>query len=280
MISYALPKDQNLKVKFVEVLERVTRPIMEKNNLILNCRLTCLLGYYIDILYKDQNDVFVDVIRMFIESLDQNQENLALAHQSADTLNTIINDNDIVPRIKPIIGDLLQALNPVILTIKIPEFFSFLEEIFKFYKQDLRENDVLNTIQHLVKRIEEDVTINKGTSSQENPFGNSNTGPLSQKDDSRVENTIAITKCWKVIMNILETDEFVTNFGDSISNELKYLFGCLNDPSRIDFDDEIVKSMKILMTKTHKVNEVMRIMFEHLGKTYEKYNYIYSELFD
>ena len=164
MVSYALPKDETLKERFTEILEKVTEPIMLTENLILNCRLTCLLGYYIDILYKEDNLIFNKVIKMFITSLNQNEENHALALQSSDTLNTIINDNDIVPRIKPIINELLFAVNDAILTVKIPHFFEFLEEIFKYYKDDILKENVVICVNYLVKRIENDVTNNKGKS--------------------------------------------------------------------------------------------------------------------
>lgn len=135
--------NESLKIRFTEVLEKVTKPIMERQDLILNCRLTCLLGYYIDILYKDQPDVFNEVIKMFITALNQSEENLALTYQSSDTLNTIINDNDIVPRVKPIINDILTHVFDAILVVKIPEFFDFIEEIMKFYKSELLIENVL-----------------------------------------------------------------------------------------------------------------------------------------
>lgn len=143
MISYALPKNEALKKRFTEVLEKTTKPIMDQQDLILNCRLTCLLGYYIDILYKDQPDVFNSVIKMFITSLNQQEETLALTYQSSDTLNTIINDNDIVPRMRPIINDVLTYIYDAVLVVKIPEFFDFLEEIFKFYKTELNTESIV-----------------------------------------------------------------------------------------------------------------------------------------
>ena len=280
MVSYALPKDETLKERFTEILEKVTEPIMLTENLILNCRLTCLLGYYIDILYKEDNLIFNKVIKMFITSLNQNEENHALALQSSDTLNTIINDNDIVPRIKPIINELLFAVNDAILTVKIPHFFEFLEEIFKYYKDDILKENVVICVNYLVKRIENDVTNNKGKSWKENPFQQHAPGPIEGKDTEKIENTISIQKCWGVIMRILETGSYVENFGVELINELKILFGGLVDPSRIDFDDDIVKSMKICINKTKHIDDVMKTLFGLLGNTFKKYKYIYPELFD
>ena len=110
MVSYALPKDDALKVRFTKTVEKVTLPILERNNLLLECRLTIMLGYYIDILYKDDEEVFFKVIGMFLNSLSSGPEKLALAHQSADTLNTIINDSDVIPRVIPMLPQLLDKV--------------------------------------------------------------------------------------------------------------------------------------------------------------------------
>ena len=53
MLSYILPKNEGMRAKFVEIWEKVTKPIMERESLLLNWRLTVMLGYYIDILYKN-----------------------------------------------------------------------------------------------------------------------------------------------------------------------------------------------------------------------------------
>jgi len=111
MVSYALPKADLLKETFVKVIENITDPILSMNSLLLNCRLTIMLGYYMDILYKSDEKVFLGVIKMFLDSLTSGPENLALAHQSSDTLNTIINDNDIIPRIAPILPQLLERVS-------------------------------------------------------------------------------------------------------------------------------------------------------------------------
>lgn len=146
MVSYALPKDPTLKNRFISIVEKVTKPILDRNSLLLNCRLTVMLGYYIDILYKSDESVFFQVINMFIASLTSGEDSLALAHQSADTLNTIINDNDIIPRVKPMINDLLKDVAACIMKVRIPDFFDFLSEIFKFYKDDIDEYSLILTI--------------------------------------------------------------------------------------------------------------------------------------
>jgi hypothetical protein len=279
MVSYALPKDATLKSRFISIVEKVTKPILDRNSLLLNCRLTIMLGYYIDILYKNDESVFFQVINMFINSLTSGEDALALAHQSADTLNTIINDNDIIPRVRPMINELLKDVAGCIMSVRIPDFFDFLSEIFKFYKDDINEESLILTIKCLVQRIEKDVTDAKGEARAENPFQVEQV-QREKSESSTFTTSMSVQKCWSIIISILETDTYIEKYLPQMEEELKYLFGLLCDPSRIEFDDEIVKAMKIIITKSGRISETMRILFPYLKKSHEKHKFIYSELFD
>lgn len=65
-----------------------------------------------------------------------------------------------------------------------------------------------------------------------------------------------------------------------LDEELKYIFGFLSDPARIEFDDEILKSMKIMISKSGEVSDTMKVLFPYLKHTQEKHRFVYSELFD
>jgi hypothetical protein len=123
IVSYALPKKTNIAEKFVEVVDKTTNIILDMKNPLLDCRLSLFLGYYIDILYKEDEATFLGVLKMLVNSL--NSEQLSLAHQSSDTLNTIISDKDLVPRITPHIPDLIVFVNQCMATVNIPDFFTF-----------------------------------------------------------------------------------------------------------------------------------------------------------
>jgi len=278
MISYALPKAENLKLRFIKVVENVTKPLMERNSLLLNCRLTIMLGYYIDILYKENEVVFLDTLKMFIGSLRAGPETYALAYQSSDTLNTIINDNDIIPRIKPVINEIFQEASDCILTVKIPDFFDFVSEIFRFYKDEIQEVQFVRCLKALVQRIEIDIQETKGDAKEKNPFQNE---PVNKRSDDMASTTsMAIQKCWTIIITVLENETYIEKFLPVIESELKYLFGMLCDANRIEFDDDIVKSMKILITKSNGVSDIMKALFPFLKNTFEKHKFMYSELFE
>jgi len=277
MVSYALPKQDKIKERFVDICERITKPVMERHSVLLNCRLTVMLGYYIDILYKGDESVFFDVISMFVNSLTADDDTLALAYQSADTLNTIINDNDIIPRIAPFINELLAKVVECVIVVKIPDFFDFLGEIFKFYKTHIDKDTLILAVKGLVQRIELDSTSHKGGA--RNPFKDPAEDAATSTSSTNTA-TIAIAKCWSILSTILETKEYIDNYIVPLEEELKYLFGLLSDPSKIEFDDDIIKSMKIIITNSNGLSETMRILFPYIKNSFSKHKFIYSELFD
>lgn len=99
LLSYAIPKKPELCGRFKQAIEVCTNPIIASTNTLLKCRLTLLLGYFIDILYKNDDQIFIAVLEMLVTSIGSTE--LALAHQAADTLKTIIADRDLIQRVTP-----------------------------------------------------------------------------------------------------------------------------------------------------------------------------------
>lgn len=245
MVSYALPKDDLLKEKYTQVIENVTQPILNQKNLLLNCRLTIMLGYYMDILYKKDNDTFLTLLDLFLSSLTSDEKDRALAIQSSDTLNTIINDNDIIPRIVPVLPIVVNKVCECLLTVNIMEFFDFVTEIFKFYKPYLSSEDFFKLFKHTVQRIY-------------NEIQNSIASGIGSKT---LKQTMATTKCWHIITSIFESKEYLDSYAPQLENEMKVLLELLQTPENIDFDDDLVKIIKVMIIKSEKVSDNMKVMF-------------------
>ena len=267
MVSYALPKEPNLKLKYTQVIERITEPIIQFNSLLLNCRLTIMLGYYMDILYKEDSKTFFGLIEMFLQSLTSGKEFLALAIQSSDTLNTIINDNDIIPRIVPILPDLITKVSECVLIVDINEFFDFVTEIFKYYKETLQKEDFMKLFMSLLQRIKNDIDAFADIRAK-------------TEKKNTLKTPHSAQKCWNTIMTVLETKEYLEMYVTDMEDSMKIIFELLAQPDSIDFDDDIVKAMKIIINKTQNVSDVMKILFKCLKNTYEKHHFVYSDLFD
>jgi hypothetical protein len=268
MSSYALPKDDNLKKRFIEVVEKVTMPIMNIKSLLLNCRLTIMLGYYMDILYKENDEDFWNLLDMFMSSLSGGEDCKALAIQSSDTLNTIINDNDIIPRIVPILPNLIHKVSECTMKVDIVEFFDFTSEIFKFYKDTMSREDFCMLFTHVVQRII--LEINKIIG----PDGAQSINP------NKIKTSMSAQKCWHIIMSVIETPQYLEPYMDFMEEELKPIFRLLSTPDVIDFDDDVVKSMRIIINGTKTVSQTMKDLFPYLKNTFDKQKFIYTELFD
>ena len=95
IMSYVLPKKPQISNEFVKTIDAVTQVILDRDSHLLECRLSLFLGYYIDILYRNDDSTFLRVLQLLVTSMDSSKK--ALAHQSLDTLNTIISDKDLIP---------------------------------------------------------------------------------------------------------------------------------------------------------------------------------------
>ena len=155
ILSYALPKKEVIADFFVETIDKITPKLLDKNSHLLECRLSLFLGYYIDILYREDNETFLKVLQMLVSSMDS--EKLSLAHQSLDTLNTIISDKDLIPRVTPLISELTKFVISCMKKVNIPLFFSFVSELLKWYTNGLSKEDHLSLLESVVDRLQLEV---------------------------------------------------------------------------------------------------------------------------
>ena len=58
-LSYMVPKRPKIADKFVLTLNKYTKDIIAMDHPVIRVRLSCFLGYYLDILYKDSKEQFI-----------------------------------------------------------------------------------------------------------------------------------------------------------------------------------------------------------------------------
>lgn len=85
---------------------------------------------------------------MLVTSISCNE--LALAHQAADTLKTIIADWDLIQRVSPHISDLILYIIDCFQKVNIPNFFDFVEEVIKFYQGSISVEQYQNLLKAMV----------------------------------------------------------------------------------------------------------------------------------
>jgi hypothetical protein len=204
--------------------------------------MSLLLGYYADMIFPKYEHAFVKVIDFLIKSLALTGPQKAVAMQSADTLNTIISDKDLVPRLEPYLPSLIPILNDCNIKIHIKLYFNFLLDFVKSYSDAIGES-VIPFAESLVNRIVVE---------------------LKSCHEKGEKNNIVINKCWNVLRVICESDSFMPRFAAQIENTMKPLFEYMADPSKVEFEDDIVLSVKSFLRKTGEVSPVMWTLFPYL----------------
>ncbi len=96
---------------FEQVLAKNIDKILNEGSILLRARMSLLLGYYADMLFLKYDEAFNKVIDFLIKSVALLGDQKVVALQSADTLNTIISDNDLIPRLEPQLPRLMDILN-------------------------------------------------------------------------------------------------------------------------------------------------------------------------
>lgn len=57
-----IPKEPSLVTDVKRTFQIITHKLIEMNNPLLMCRLILLLGYFIDILYLESDETFIEVL--------------------------------------------------------------------------------------------------------------------------------------------------------------------------------------------------------------------------
>ena len=186
-ISYILPRRADLVPIFEKALALNIDRILSEGSILLRCRMSLLLGYYVDMLFEKYSQAFLKTIDFLIRSVALIKEEKVIALQSADTLNTIISDKDLIPRLKPEVPRLVEILKECNMRINIALYFNFLLDFVKYYHSAIDQH-VVPLLQTLVQRILVE---------------------LKNCHDKGEKNNLIINKCWNVIRQIVETPTFI-----------------------------------------------------------------------
>jgi len=121
-------------------------------SVILRARMSLLLGYYADMLFVDHGDAFKVTVGFLFESMGYGGAEHAVALQSIDTMNTVVSDNELSPRLYPMIDDIVTALVNLIGRVDKPTFFEFIRDFTKYFAKVL-DDKILLIFKHIVDRI-------------------------------------------------------------------------------------------------------------------------------
>lgn len=237
-------------------------------------RLCLFLGIYVDSLFEPDDLHFAFCVEYLFINLFYYKENKGVAHQAADSLNDLLGVTKFALALKELIGKYLPTLIENIKDIKIGLFFDVLLEIVM--NIDI-ESYIVQLTSELAKRVLAEiapytrikfrVTKEDGTVS-------------SSRREKNTRYNITVNKCFNIIRTIADRESYVVNHILDFENILDPIFDHMKNPSKIDFDEDIVliitsfiKHLKTIPTSALKV-------LPHLPKYMKKSNGLLLDLYE
>jgi len=196
-------------------------------SVVLRARFSLLLGYYADMLFSKHNEAFIKTMDFLFHSVgyENKTPETVIALQSIDTLNTVVSDSDLAPRLEPMLPRIVEILCQLTGVICYPAYFEFLSEFVKFYAVVLKDyvHSILGSV------------INRILAEQHK---------IQSNTEEKTPGTVVIGKCWNVIKMICERHEYMPEMHSMIEDMLKQLYVFMTDPKKISFEDDITMNMK------------------------------------
>lgn len=155
--------------------------LLINGTILVRSRLSLLLGYYADMIFKTDQEKFKTTIRFLIESMNMTGNELCIAKQSADTMNTITSDLDLYNRLKHFVVEFLPTILEMTKTVKIALYFEFVSDLVRQYTDEIGQGVTL-FVQAMVDRILVEIQV------------------CHQKKE---KNNLIMSKCWSVIQCIV-----------------------------------------------------------------------------
>ena len=150
-ISYLTPKRKDIYEIFEKSFTEHFLSLFGTTSTLVKCRIAMMLGYYADNIYSTNSKMFGEAMKFLIVGMGNIKER-AFALQCADALKNIINDTDIIKRVKHFINSLLEILCGIVINSDIPSFYEVLMAIVMSYSNSI-DKTILTLLNQLIKRV-------------------------------------------------------------------------------------------------------------------------------
>jgi len=223
--------------------------VLFTSSVLIRCRLALMLEYYMDKLFIGNTELFEQTLEFLIKGITAEQ---AFAIQCAESMYSMIDDKDLIPRINDCLHKLFPYLTSMAETVEFPDFFGVLISVASNYGATIGV-DIIHLLDVLVKRI------------------------IKEQEKEKKKNML-INRCWNVINSICENKELCPKYAGSIEDSILPLFNYLANPKDIEFGDDIINVIEILLGSQRKISENMTRIFAVLPKYFEKEDYVFDNL--
>lgn len=105
------------------------------------------------LLYQDR---FKNTIRFLVTSMGLKGNEKAIAKQAADTMHTVVSDQDLYLRFKDFAFELFPVILEMTQTIKINLFWEFLNDFIRQYQEEIADKAPV-FLKAIIERIEKEL---------------------------------------------------------------------------------------------------------------------------
>ena len=182
-----------------------------------------------------------------------------MARQNVDTLNIIVTDSDIAPRMVNYLDMIVPHIITLIDTVGFVTYYEFLQEFIKIFAKVIMGDKIMSILKACVDRICKDIQ--------------------KRKEDG-LGNTLVIDKCCSILRVALESNVFMPAMKQEFEEVLKPIYMCMVDPTKISFEDDIILMLKSQIRKTKEVSPTMWEVFQYLPKVLQKNKHSFGNLFE
>jgi len=232
---------EDLKKSLTEVLLNNIDNLMKSSSSLVKSRLILLLGIYACDLFQKQPETLKKIINFLLEGLIK--EDKALVLLCTESLKNIIIDEDVIEELNMNMDNLLVNFASVVEVVSLSTFFELLINILKIYTNTIGSSLSL-LMRALVKRI--------------------------VKEHENYKMNIVITNCWNVINTICSIEGFFPFYNPEIENDLAPVFNFMGSPSSIDFEEDLMKAIALVIKRQQKISANMIKLYPMLQLIYEK----------
>lgn len=200
------------------------------------------------------------ILEYLFNCLNYNDKAQGLAYQASNTIKTIFDNTKGKLFVQEFLNNNIYQMINLIEDIQNITFFEILESLVGNLNSI---SHVYDMVKALIKRILKEIKSNK----QEEKMIN-----------------IYVSKCFNIIESIIET-HVMNNTSDKIpvgkmEEELKDILLYIKNPSRIDFEDDILRLTYKLLQKSEDITESSKLVFDYINRVISNHGCIKRETFD
>jgi len=220
--------------------------LFSNSSAIVKSRLALLFGCYRSNLFNLNKELFEMVVKFLLTGISTEE---AVASQCADSLQNIIKGSESNPKTKDFVDIILAALCDMVPVVSLPGFYELIIKIIEKYPSSINVK-LIPLIQTLISKINQE---------------------FKEISERQIRITDGMTQAWNLLKAICEQTAFFPTFLNDIEQLISPTFNYLTHAKNIDFDDDIIQVMKLLIEHREAISENMKTAFVYLTFVIKKY---------